>query len=270
MNILTCVHAANGDHPLEVYRFLQDEVGAQFMQFIPIVEPDNETGFQEGGRVTERSVTDRQYGRFLITIFDEWVRSDVGRVFVQIFDVSLAAWAGQPAGLCVFSPTCGTALALEHNGDLYACDHYVEPNHLLGNIMETPLVDLARSSKQRQFGLAKKGALPAQCQECDVRFVCHGGCPKNRVLRTADGEAGLNYLCAGYQAFFHHVQQPMRFMAAELQAGRPPANIMHHLAMERADGRHDFPRTPRNAPCPCGSGRKYKHCCGRAGGQPSQ
>ena len=266
-NVLCCVHAANAEHPSEVYRFLRDEVGAQFIQFIPIVERANSTGFQEGRKTTDRSVTGHQYGQFLISVFDEWVRRDVGRVFVQIFDVSLATWVGQPAGLCVFSPTCGTALAIEHNGDLYACDHYVEPRYLLGNIMASPLEELAGSVKQRQFGLAKKVSLPAVCQDCDVRFACNGGCPKNRLLPTADGDAGLNYLCAGYQAFFHHIHQPMRFMAAELQAGRPPANIMHHLAMKQAEPRRHSSRAPRNAPCPCGSGRKYKHCCGRASGR---
>lgn len=268
-NILACVHARNAAHPLEVYRFFRDGLRADFIQFIPIVERDNASGFQEGARVTHRSLTGRQYGQFLISVFDEWVRRDVGRVFVQIFDVSLAAWVGQPAGLCVFSPTCGAALAIEHNGDVYACDHYVEPDYLLGNIMDTPLDELASSARQRQFGLAKHESLPVLCQGCAVRFVCHGGCPKNRVLRTADGEAGLNYLCAGYQAFFRHIHQPMRFMAAELQAGRPPRSIMRHLAMQQVDPRHHSSRTRRNAPCPCGSGRKYKHCCGRAGAQES-
>jgi uncharacterized protein len=259
-NILSCVSAANAERPVEVYRFLRDQVRAEFIQFIPIVERDNASGFQEGNRVTRRSVTGVQYGHFLIAVFGEWVRCDVGRVFVQIFDVSLAAWVGQPAGLCVFSPTCGTALAIEHNGDLYACDHYVEPSYLQGNIMDTPLEELAGSARQREFGLAKKESLPKPCRECDVRFVCHGGCPKNRVLRTADNEAGLNYLCAGYQAFFRHIDRPMRFMASELQAGRPPSNIVHHLAVQQAEPRHHSSRIPRNAPCPCGSGRKHKHC----------
>jgi uncharacterized protein len=197
-NILTTVHMANADHPLEVYRFLRDEVGAQFIQFIPIVERDNETGFQEGERVTERSVTGRRYGDFLIAVFDEWVRRDVGRVFVQIFDAALAAWVGQRPGLCIFDETCGLALVMEHNGDLYACDHFVEPRHRLGNIQETPLVEMVGSERQQQFGLAKRDTLPRYCRECEACFVCNGGCPKNRVLHAPDGEPGLNYLCEGY------------------------------------------------------------------------
>jgi uncharacterized protein len=262
-NILTTVHAANAEHPLAVYRFLRDEVGAQFLQFIPIVERDNDTGFQEGNRVTDRSVTAKQYGDFLITIFDEWVRRDVGRVFVQIFDVSLAAWIGQRPGLCIFEETCGTALAMEHNGDLYACDHYVEPDYKLGNIQEIPMIELVASDKQRQFGLAKRATLPRYCLECEVRFVCNGGCPKNRIILTPDGEAGLNYLCAGYRAFFNHIDRPMKIMAAELKARRPPANIMIYLAQEEADLEQRLAKARRNDLCPCGSGRKFKQCHGR-------
>ncbi len=232
-NVLACVHAANVDHPRDVYRFLRDEAvgpgGARYIQFIPIVERDNETGFQQGDGLTDRSVSGAQYGAFLIEVFDEWVRRDVGRVFVQIFDVALAAWVGQRPALCVFEPTCGLAMALEHNGDLYACDHFVEPGYLLGNVLETPLVELASSEQQRRFGKDKRDKLPGLCRECDVRFVCNGGCPKNRTLRTLDGEQELNVLCLGYKAFFRHIDRPMRFMAAELAAGRPPANVMRYL-----------------------------------------
>ncbi len=231
-NILACVHAANADHPLEVYRFFRDEVGAEFIQFIAIVERDNETGFQEGNKVTDRSVGAERYGSFLIGVFDEWVRRDVGRVFVQIFDVSLAAWVGEPPGLCIFSPTCGTALALEHNGDLYSCDHFVEPGYLLGNIREQPMVDLVASEKQQRFGLDKLDTLSLYCQNCNVRFACHGGCPKNRFIETPDGEPGLNYLCAGYKVFFEHIDQPMRTMAELLRRNRAPADIMLMLATE--------------------------------------
>ncbi len=263
-NILTTVHAANGDYPLDVYRFLRDEAEAHFIQFIPIVERDNETGFQEGDRTTERSVTARQYGDFLITIFDEWVRRDVGRVFVQIFDVALSAWLGQPAPLCVFAATCGDALALEHNGDLYACDHFVEPKYRLGNIVDAPLTALVGSEQQRQFGLTKRDALPRYCRECEVRFVCNGGCPKNRFVRTPHGEPGLNYLCAGYKAFFNHIDRPMRIMGGELRAGRPPANVMRYLVQEEeVKLEEQFAAAGRNDPCPCGSGRKFKHCHGR-------
>jgi len=262
-NVLTTIHAANAPHPLEVYRFLRDEAGAQFIQFIPIVERDNETGFQEGDTVTDRSVTARQYGDFLIAVFDEWVRRDVGRVFVQIFDVALAAWVGQRPGLCIFEETCGTALAMEHNGDLYACDHFVEPKYKLGNIVDAPMTALVGSDEQRRFGLAKRDALPRYCRQCEVRFVCNGGCPKNRFIHTPDSEPSLNYLCAGYKAFFNHICQPMQIMATELRARRPPANIMRYLAQQEAGGQRRFAGVRRNDPCPCGSGRKFKHCHGR-------
>jgi len=261
-NILTTVHAANADHPLEVYRFLRDKARASFIQFIPIVERDNETGFQEGETVTDRSVKADQYGRFLIAIFDDWVRRDVGRIFVQIFDTALAAWARAAPGICAFSPTCGTAMAMEHNGDMYSCDHFVEPKHLLGNILEKHMAKLAISKKQQKFGRDKIDALPDYCRQCEVRFVCNGECPKNRFIKTPGGSPGLNYLCAGYKEFFRHIDGPMRFMAQELLAGRPPANIMAYT------GGGQIPRLVskpgRNDPCPCGSGQKYKKCHGMA------
>ncbi len=228
-NILTCVQAANMEHPVEVYRFLRDEVEAWFIQFIPIVERDNESGFQEGDAITARSVTGRAYGSFLNDVFDEWVRRDVGNVFVQIFDVALAAWCGMRPSLCIFEETCGTALVLEHNGDLYSCDHFVEPRHLLGSIVDEPMIDLVRSDQQQEFSQAKRDTLPRYCRECEVRFICNGGCPKNRVLSTPDDETGLNWLCEGYRMFFGHIDPAMRFMAGELRAGRPPASIMHQL-----------------------------------------
>ena len=231
-NILCCVHAANADHPLEVYHYLRDEAGGQFLQFIPIVERVNKTGFQEGYRVTRRSVIGHKYGAFLIAIFDEWVRLDVGKVFVQIFDVALGVWSGHRAGLCVFEETCGLSLALEHNGDLYSCDHFVEPRHFLGNIMEQDLLPLVGSEKQVQFGLAKRDTLPRYCRECEVRFVCNGGCPKDRIRKTPDGEPGLNYLCEGYKAFFTHIDEPMKIMSTLLRMHRPPADIMKILANE--------------------------------------
>jgi len=262
-NTLTCVHAANGDYPLEVYRFLRDEVQSRYMQFIPIVLRDNETGFQEGETVTEHSVTGKQYGSFLNTVFDEWVRHDVGRVFVQIFDVALAAWVGQPPGLCIFDETCGTALALEHNGDLYSCDHFVEPRYFLGNINQDNLAALVGSEQQHQFGLAKRDTLPRYCRECQVRSVCNGGCPKNRIRHTPDGEPGLNYLCEGYRNFFRHIDPDMKLMAAEFLAGRAPANIMLTKARQDAELKKKFATARRNDPCPCGSDRKFKHCHGR-------
>lgn len=262
-NVLVTVHAANCQHGLEVYRFLRDEVQAQFIQFIPIVEPATPGG-GNGAVVSERSVSGRDYGRFLIEVFDEWVRHDVGRVYVQIFDVALAVWAGYHPGLCIFEETCGAALAMEHNGDLYCCDHFVEPAYRLGNILEVPMLELAQSQPIRAFGQAKRDSLPQMCRECDVRFICNGGCPKNRLLHTPDGEPGLNWLCDGYQAFFRHIDRPMRWMAAELHAQRPPAGVMFYMAREDAERARQFARTGRNDPCPCGSGRKFKHCCGKA------
>lgn len=262
-NILITVHAANADYPLEIYRFLRDEVGTQFMQFIPIVERANETGYQEGSDVTERSVTAGQYGHFLNTMFDEWVRHDVGRIFVQIFDVSLAAWTGNNAGLCIFEETCGHALALEHNGDVYSCDHYVEPDYKVGNLIDIPLSDIVVSDKQIDFGLAKRETLPQYCLDCEVRFACNGGCPKNRFIETTDGEEGLNYLCAGYKAFFKHIDEPMRVMANEFRQRRPPANVMFYMAQQDEALERAFAQAGRNDPCPCGSGQKFKKCHGR-------
>ena len=235
-NVLTAVHAANTGRGLEVYRYLRDEVGAEMIQFIPIVERDDATGFQGGGRVTSRSVTGREYGAFLIAVFDEWVRLDVGRVFVQLFDVALGAWLGAPSTLCVFAETCGGALVLEHNGDVYSCDHFVEPRHKLGNITATPLADLVASPQQRAFGADKRDALPRHCRECAVRFVCNGACPKDRLLAAPDGEPGLNYLCDGLKTFFTHVDGPMRAMAALVRQRRSPASIMTMLAAAPREG----------------------------------
>ena len=263
-NILTTVHAANADHPLTVYRFLRDEVGARYLQFIPIVERDNESGYQEGNIVTDRSVRAEGYGDFLMAIFDEWVRHDVGRVFVQIFDVALAAWAGERAGLCVFEETCGAALAIEHNGAVYSCDHYVEPNYFVGNIVDIPLSEIVISEPQRRFGEAKRDTLPQYCRDCEVRFVCNGGCPKNRIIRTPAGEPGLNYLCAGYRAFFNHIDEPMRYMAAQLRQQRPPATVIAYMRDKDEALANAYQVAGRNDPCPCGSGQKYKRCCWNA------
>ncbi len=283
-NILTTLHAANVHHPLEIYTFLRDEVGTQFIQFIPIVEHDTcdvpvgagegpLAGTLSGGQVTlvpvfpsnisARSVTGRQYGDFLIAVFDEWVRHDVGRIYVQIFDVALAAWVGERPGLCIFEKTCGNALAMEHNGDVYSCDHFVEPRYKLGNIRQLPLLKMVSSQQQQQFGRDKHDTLPGYCRECAVRFVCNGGCPKDRILLTRDGELGLNYLCDGYKAFFTHIDPPMRRMAQELQAGRAPANIMYYLAQEELDLQRRLAQASRNDLCPCGSNRKFKKCHGR-------
>jgi uncharacterized protein len=313
-NILCTVHAANGDHPLEVYRFFRDEIGADFVQFIPIVEratpdllpianlgwgeypgpaptpgPSSSGGGEispveglpvaksskrplyttEGSLVTERSVKAEQWGRFLIAIYDEWVRNDVGKVFVQLFDSALGSWVGQGASLCIHRETCGDALALEHNGDLYSCDHFVEPKYFLGNIKEEHMIELVASDQQRKFGNDKRDTLPRYCLECPVRFACNGGCPRNRFITappreaTPGGEEGLNYLCAGYKAFFSHVDRPMRIMADLLRRGRYADEVMGILAAEEEPFRKELAKSGRNDPCPCGSGRKVKHCHGR-------
>lgn len=247
INILCTVNAANGDHPLEVYRFFRDELGAEFIQFIPIIERVNEDGstlIQSGNQVTERSVQPEQFGQFLIGVFDEWVRRDVGKVFIQHFDAALANWVGVPPSVCIFSKTCGTALALEHNGDLYSCDHFVEPDYKLGNIQDTPMIDLVASDQQRQFGQAKADTLPAYCQNCEVRFACNGGCPKNRFLETPDGEPGLNYLCAGYKAFFTHIDRPMSLMAQLLKQGRYADEVMALMANQAGGTEPQKPKSP--------------------------
>ncbi len=225
-NLLTTVHAANAARPLEVYRFLRDEVGARFIQFIPIVEPGT-PGPDGEIQVSSRSVEAQAYGDFLIQIFEEWRAHDIGQVFVQLFDVALGAWLKQPASLCIFSETCGRGLALEHTGDLYACDHFVQVEYRLGNLTQQPLLELVRSAQQRRFGQQKSRGLPRQCRGCRVRFICNGECPRNRFRRTSDGEAGLNYLCAGYRAFFTHIDPHMRRMAAEIRSSGPARRSEH-------------------------------------------
>jgi uncharacterized protein len=262
-NILCTVNAVNSEHPLEVYRFFRDELKAPYLQFIPIVERDNETGDQEGTRVTERSVRPEQYGRFLIEIFDEWVRRDVGKMFVQFFDGVLMSYVRGRSSLCILQPTCGEGVALEHNGDVYSCDHFVEPEHLLGNIAETPLAVLVSSEKQRAFGRAKSSNLPKTCRECRFLFTCHGECPKNRVLTAADGEPGLNWLCAGLKAFFEHTEQHMKIMADLLRRGRLAEEVMKVIRPEERKGEIAPMKPGRNEPCFCGSGLKFKKCHGR-------
>ena len=269
-NILVAVNRTNADHPLEVYRFLRDEARTTWIQFIPVVERLDEQGhtiYQKGTRLSERSVRPEQFGRFLIQIFDEWVRHDVGRVYIQTFEAAARNWLRMPSsGMCVFEPTCGLGLALEHNGDLYSCDHFVEPDYLLGNIMETPMVELVASDRQRQFGLDKRDSLPRYCRECDVRFACHGECPKNRFYTAPDGEEGLNYLCAGWKAFFHRIDEPLQMMAALMRMGRPASEIMAVMArkedewldtLAKARARKRF-----DGPCPCGSGLTFGECHG--------
>jgi uncharacterized protein len=277
-NTLTVVHHQNSRHPLEVYRFLK-EVGSGFMQFIPVVERVDESPNHRGlilispysrrdAAVSEWSVEPLQFGKFLCAIFDEWVRRDVGRYFIQIFDVALESWVGMPQSLCVFRETCGAAMILEHNGDVYSCDHYVYPENRLGNIMECPLASLAGSEQQRRFGLAKRDTLPRYCRECEVRFACNGECPKHRFVHSPHGEAGLNYLCAGYKLFFKHIDPAMRYMANELVHQRSPANVMGWMRWQDTKAKAERP-PGRNDPCPCASGRKFKKCCGRSVGSQS-
>ena len=250
-NVLTTIHAVNGDHGAEVYRFLRDDLGAEYIQFIPIIEratPETlevaDAGWgsgvdgrplytQDGSLVTHRSVTPEQYGRFMIDVFEEWVRRDIGTVYVQMFDTALANWYGEPGGMCVHAETCGEQLALEHNGDLYSCDHYVEPDYLLGNIRERPLLELVALPQQRKFGQDKRDSLTQFCLDCDVRFACNGGCPKDRFATSPYGEPGQHYLCPGYKAFFEHIRRPMESMVELLRAGRAPSELMDSYAEAR-------------------------------------
>jgi uncharacterized protein len=280
-NILTTVNRVNADHPLEVYHFLCDEAGTDWMQFIPVVErinADGRTLYQQGNTVSERSVLPEQFGRFLSAVFDEWVRNDVGRVYVQTFEAAVRNWMGlASSGMCVFNETCGLGVALEHNGDLYACDHFVEPDYLLGNIQNVHMIELMASEQQVKFGQDKLDTLPQYCLECDVRFACHGECPKNRFCEapprseggvgtaTPTGGDRLNYLCAGFKHFFHHIDYPAKVMAGLIRRGRPAAEVMSILAQDEVRWREAFAQTGRNEPCPCGSGRKFKQCHGQPG-----
>lgn len=269
-NTLTVVQNDNSQYPLEVYNFLKD-IGSHFMQFIPIVErlssKTNNYGlnlvspdYKKHAHVSEWSVASQQYGVFLSEIFDEWVLKDVSQYYIQIFDVALEAWLGMQPGLCIFKEECGNAMAIEHNGDLYSCDHYVYPENRLGNIMEISMAGMVDSDKQKKFGSDKKTKLPQYCLNCEVRFACNGECPKHRFIKTPDGEEGLNYLCAGYKHFFNHIDPYMKFMANELRYHRPPANVME-WAKEKDSGFKSYNLSP-NDPCPCASGKKLKKCCG--------
>ncbi len=261
-NILCTVNSENSKYPLEVYKLFRDEVKARYIQFIPIVERENESGNQEGTTITNRSVRPKQYGIFLNTIFDEWVHNDVGTMFIQLFDGVLSAWLHGSSSLCIFRPSCGDSIALEHNGDLYSCDHFVEPGYLLGNVMETPLIELVSSEKQRNFGRSKWETLPKFCLDCEYVFACNGECPKNRVLTAPDEEPGLNWLCEGLKDFFSHTKKYMNMMADLLKEGKSAPDIMEMLTSEE-NKKDQYPVVGRNEPCPCGSGKKYKKCHGK-------
>ena len=236
-NAMAVVNAYNAEHPLEFYHFFRDN-GCQYLQFTPIVERLTE---HEDGRtlasiaddreipLADASVTPQQWGNFLCTIFDDWVRHDVGKTFVEIFDCTLANWMGVLPGICAYSKECGHAGVMEHNGDVYSCDHFVFPEYKLGNIREQSLIDMLYGEKQQAFSRLKHTSLPRQCKECDMEFACHGECPKNRFEKDKYGEPGLNYLCQGYYQYYTHVSPYMDFMKRELLAQRPPANIMNVL-----------------------------------------
>ena len=236
-NAMAVVNAYNAEHPLEFYHFFRDN-GCQYLQFTPIVERLTE---HEDGRtlasladdreipLADASVTPQQWGNFLCTIFDDWVRHDVGKTFVEIFDCTLANWMGVLPGICAYSKECGHAGVMEHNGDVYSCDHFVFPEYKLGNIREQSLIDMLYGEKQQVFSRLKHTSLPRQCKECDMEFACHGECPKNRFEKDKYGEPGLNYLCQGYYQYYSHVAPYMDFMKRELLAQRPPANIMNVL-----------------------------------------
>lgn len=233
-NAMAVVNADNANHPLEFYRFFKEN-GCQFLQFTPIVERLTR---HEDGRtlasladkdkisLSEASVAPEQWGYFLSAIFDEWVRKDVGKIFVEIFDCTLANWMGISPGICAYSKECGHAGVMEHNGDVYSCDHFVFPEYKLGNIRDHSLIDMLYGEQQQEFSRLKHSSLPRQCKECDMEFACHGECPKNRFMKDKYGDSGLNYLCLGYYHYYQHVAPYMDYMKQELMAQRPPSNIM--------------------------------------------
>ena len=268
-NTLSTVNDYNVHFASETYSFLK-KTGSGFIQLLPVVErilPQTEADGLEliapmhgAASVTGWSVGAAEFGSFLITIFDEWVRNDVAMYYIQIFDATLANFTGENPGICVFADTCGDALAMEHNGDLYSCDHFVYPEYFLGNIGEMKLPELAKSQRQFDFGIAKRNTLPRYCMNCEVLFACHGECPKHRFILTPDKKPGLNYLCEGYKMFFRHVAPYMEYMSKELTNKRPPANVMSWIKnRENQAVSRGLPE--RNDPCPCGSGRKFKNCC---------
>ena len=236
-NAMAVVNAYNVNHPLEFYRFFKEN-GCQFLQFTPIVERLTR---HEDGRtlasladkdeisLSEASVAPEQWGYFLCAIFDEWVRKDVGKIFVEIFDCTLANWMGISPGICAYSKECGHAGVMEHNGDVYSCDHFVFPEYKLGNIRDHSLIDMLYGEQQQEFSRLKHSSLPRQCKECDMEFACHGECPKNRFMKDKYGDSGLNYLCPGYYHYYQHVAPYMDYMKQELMAQRPPSNIMKVL-----------------------------------------
>ncbi len=250
-DLLCVIHHHNVRQPAAVYRFFKD-IGVEYLQFLPLV-----TRLEDHG-VSAETVPAEAYGTFLCTIFREWIRHDIGRIGIQNFDEAARPFLGMEHALCVSRVACGDVVVVEHNGDFYACDHFVDREHCLGNIRDTPLVDMLESPALREFGRKKRDALPRYCRECEVLALCNGGCPKDRIILTPDGEAGLNYLCAGLKRFFGYSAPYLQKMAAFRQSGEPMEGFMHLVRSWDVEA----PRQAgRNDPCPCGSGKKYKRCC---------
>jgi len=237
---------------MEVYQFFR-QLNAKYITFLPLVEflPDSEKG------VSEHTVPSEAFGNFLSTIFDEWMAHDIGHVKVQIFEEATRTAFEQEHTICIFKKICGGVPVVEHNGDFYSCDHFVDEEHFLGNIREIPLVGLLDSQEQKAFGQAKLDTLPRYCRECEVRDMCNGECPKNRFIKTPDGEEGLNYLCAGYKKFFTHCRPFVEEVAALWRR----QNIEKPKSQVRITSDGSTFKIGRNDPCPCGSGKKYKNCC---------
>ena len=251
IDVLCVVHDKNVRQPAQVYRFFKD-LGVEFLQFLPLVEREN-------GGVSARTAPAEAFGRFLIAVFDQWLRNDVGKVAIQMFDEAARPLAGMDHSLCIFRETCGDVPVVEHNGDFFSCDHFVEPEYRVGNIAEIHLGDMVESPAQRAFGKAKRDSLPRYCRECEVRAMCNGGCPKDRFIAAPDGEPGLNYLCAGYKSFFLHSRPYLQRMVDLWNANQPLEKLMEAV---RAEDAPSPSQAGRNDPCPCGSSKKYKRCCG--------
>ncbi len=254
VDLLCVVHDVNVKHPTAVYRHLK-EIGGEYLQFLPLVEraDDADRG------VVSRSVPAAAYGEFLCAIFDEWLRHDIGKIFIQLFDESVRPFLGMEHALCIYRETCGDVPVVEHNGDFYSCDHFVLPEYKIGNINEQSLADLVEHPAQRDFGQRKWTSLPRFCRECEVLSMCNGGCPKDRFIKTPDGEDGLNYLCAGLKRFFTHSKPYFQKFSRLVDAGEPTEKLMELVRAE--DAQRTGQQVGRNAPCPCGSGKKYKRCC---------
>ncbi|MBI4480556.1 MAG: anaerobic sulfatase maturase [Acidobacteria bacterium] len=250
-NLLCVVHARNVHHPLAVYRFFK-ELGVKFLQFLPLVRR------QADGSVTPETVPAEAYGRFLCDIFREWVRNDAGRIGIQNFDEGVRPFLCEDHALCIFRPTCGDVAVVEHNGDFFSCDHFVDREHWIGNLREMPLVEMLESPTQREFGRKKWDTLPRYCRQCEALVLCNGGCPKDRFLRTPEGEEGLNYLCAGLKVFFTYSRPYLQKLATFWQLGERLDLLRDVL---RAEDVEASSQAGRNDPCPCGSGKKYKKCC---------